>query len=106
MKPLDTASATTKRLGKNLRRMSAAAGEGVGDMASRAGKQLHDARDRLGDLEHEAALQMRRASRETQRYARKHPWQMVAGLAAVALAAAMVARKRMSGSSMNGRSRG
>ena len=77
-----------------LHNMSEATGEQVGELKSCAGSQLHDARDRLGEIERRTAAQLRRASRQAQGYVRDHPWQLVGGLAAVAVALAMLSRTR------------
>jgi len=77
-----------------LLNMSDATGEQVGELKSRAGGQLHDARERLGEMERHTAAQLRRASRQAQGYVRDHPWQLVGGLAAIAVTMAMLSKTR------------
>lgn len=100
MKQLDS-----QRLNQTLRRvvndveqllqtMAEATGERVGDFRTRTGRQLSDARDRLGAMERQTSRQLRHASRETRSYVKGHPWQALAGVAAVAVAVALVSRRR------------
>ncbi|MDQ3289184.1 MAG: hypothetical protein M3Q42_13200 [Pseudomonadota bacterium] len=60
----------------------------------RAGRQLHDARDRIQEMEVRTSRQLRRAGRETRGYVSGHRWQAVGGVAVLALAAMMLARRR------------
>lgn len=77
-----------------LQTMSEATGEQVGDLKSRTSRQLSDARDRLGAIERQTARQLRRAGRQTRGYVKGHPWQTLGGVAAVAIAVAMLSRRR------------
>lgn len=77
-----------------LLNMSDATGEQVGELKSRAGSQLHDARDRLGRMERRTAAQLLRAKRQAQGYVHDHPWKVVGGLAAIAMAVAVLTRTR------------
>lgn len=78
-----------------LQTMSAASGEQVGDLRTHADRQLNDARDRLGEIERQTARQLRRASEQTQVYVKGHPWQVLGGMAAMAVAVAMLSRRRL-----------
>lgn len=77
-----------------MRHLSEATGEQVDDVRSRTSRQLHDARDRLGDIERATSAQLRSATRQTRRYASKHPWQLAAGFAMAFLTVAALTRKR------------
>lgn len=77
-----------------LQTMSENTGAQASSLRTRAGRQLHDARSRLSEAERLTSQQMRRAGRETQGYVKKHPWQAVGSVAAVAFALAMLSRRR------------
>lgn len=77
-----------------LHSMSDTTGEQVGELKYRAESQLHDARVRLAEVERHTAAQLRRAGRQAQGYAKEHPWQLLGGLAAIAIAAAMLSKTR------------
>lgn len=77
-----------------LQTMSEATGDQVGDFRTRTRRQLSDARDRLGEIERQTARQLRRASRQTTGYVKGHPWQTLGGMAVVAVAAALLSRRR------------
>jgi ElaB/YqjD/DUF883 family membrane-anchored ribosome-binding protein len=79
---------------KILHEMSETTGDQIGDLKSRAGSQLHDAGRRLGEVERHTAAQLRRAGRQAQGYAREHPWQLLGGLAAIAVALTVISRTR------------
>lgn len=77
-----------------LQTMSDATGELLGGLKSRTSRQLSDARYRLGEIERQTARQLRRASRRTTGYVKDHPWQTLGGVAAVAVAVALLSRRR------------
>lgn len=77
-----------------LQDMSDTAGEQTGELKSRASKQLLDVRTRLGEMEHATAAGLRAAGRHSRDYARRHPWALVGGAAAIALLVVMAARSR------------
>lgn len=77
-----------------LHQMSDATGEQIDELKWRAGSKLSEASHRLGAAERHTAAQLRRATRQVQGYARKHPWQLVGGLAAIAVALAVLNRTR------------
>ena len=82
---------------KILHDMAETTGDQIGDLKSRAGSRLHDAGARLGEVERKTARQLGRASRQAQGYAREHPWQLLGGLAAVAVVVAMLSKRRHRG---------
>lgn len=77
-----------------LHNMSEATGDQIDELKSSAGNHLHNARYRLGAMERQTAAQLRRAGRQARGYAREHPWQVLGGLAAIAVALAVVSRTR------------
>lgn len=77
-----------------LHNLSDATGDQVDELKSGAGSHMHNARNRLGEVERRTAMQLRRASRQAQGYVRDHPWQLVGGLAAIAVAVAVLSRTR------------
>ena len=77
-----------------LQTMSDATGEQLDGLKSRTSRQLGDARYRLGQIERQTARQLRRASRQTTGYVKGHPWQTLGGVAAVAIAVALLSRRR------------
>ncbi|MDQ3270290.1 MAG: hypothetical protein M3Q11_08925 [Pseudomonadota bacterium] len=77
-----------------LHSMSQEAAGRAGELGTRAGRQLHGARDHLGAMESRASRELRKAGRQTRSYAQGHRWQALGGMAALALAAVMLSRRR------------
>lgn len=90
----DTLRSVVNDVEQILQAMAETTGEQVGDLRTRTGRQLGDARDRLGAMERQTARQLREASRRTRGYVKGHPWQMIGGVAAVAIAVALLSRRR------------
>lgn len=77
-----------------LHNMSDVTGDQIGELKSHAGSQLHDAGNRLGEVGRQTAAQLRRARWQAQGYAREHRWQLLGGLAAIAVTLAVLSRTR------------
>lgn len=77
-----------------LQTMSDATGEQIDDFRTRTGQQLHDVRDNLGEMQRLTARQLRQAGRQTRGYVKGHPWKALAGATAVAVAIALISRRR------------
>ena len=78
-----------------LHHMADVTGEEMDELRSRADRRLHDARDNLADMEHRAAARLRRTGRRTQTYVHDHPWQVLGGLMAAAVALSLLIRARL-----------
>lgn len=70
-----------------LKSVATAGGEQAGALRAGAEQSLANAKERLRDLQHAAVEQVDAASKSTDEYVHKHPWQsigMAAGLTIVA----------------------